>query len=147
MPLSPSAPHADNHANIPPLSFLQAGCPSWRPTNSVKALKAQVCTIGKKSCKTIIKASANYFHFRTCDNALHIKTMLPGNVKWLAVIIMPHHYEYELMMLQDKTRTIYFMLFTRADGFNKIHTSSEMDWLLTNNRWHQGRTRGSTQGN
>jgi len=34
-----SAPHADNHANIPPLSFLEAGCPSWRPTNSVKALK------------------------------------------------------------------------------------------------------------
>jgi len=30
----------DNHANIPPLSFLQAGCPSCRPTNSVKALKA-----------------------------------------------------------------------------------------------------------
>jgi len=29
---------ADNHANIPPLSFLQAGCPSRRPTNSVKAL-------------------------------------------------------------------------------------------------------------
>jgi len=30
----------DNHANIPPLSFLQAACPSCRPTNSVKALKA-----------------------------------------------------------------------------------------------------------
>jgi len=30
----------DNHASIPPLSFLQAGCPSCRPTNSVKALKA-----------------------------------------------------------------------------------------------------------
>jgi len=30
----------DSHANIPPLSFLQAGCPSCRPTNSVKALKA-----------------------------------------------------------------------------------------------------------
>ena len=30
----------DNHANAPPLSFLQAGCPSCRPTNSVKALKA-----------------------------------------------------------------------------------------------------------
>ena len=29
----------DNHANIPPLSFLQAGCHSCRPTNSVKALK------------------------------------------------------------------------------------------------------------
>jgi len=31
----------DNHANTPPLSFLQAGCPSCRPANSVKALKAQ----------------------------------------------------------------------------------------------------------
>ena len=28
------------HASTPPLSFLQAGCPSCRPTNSVKALKA-----------------------------------------------------------------------------------------------------------
>jgi len=31
----------DNHASTPPLSFLQAGCPSCRPTNGVKALKAQ----------------------------------------------------------------------------------------------------------
>ena len=30
----------DNHASTPPLSFLQAGCPSCRPTSSVKALKA-----------------------------------------------------------------------------------------------------------
>ena len=30
-----------HHASTPPLSFLQAGCPSCRPTNSVKALKAQ----------------------------------------------------------------------------------------------------------
>jgi len=30
----------DNHASTPPLSFLLAGCPSCRPTNSVKALKA-----------------------------------------------------------------------------------------------------------
>ena len=32
----------DNHASNPPLSFLQAGCPSCCPTNSVKALKALV---------------------------------------------------------------------------------------------------------
>ena len=32
----------DNHASNPPLSFLQAGCPSCRPTNSVKALKGLV---------------------------------------------------------------------------------------------------------
>ena len=30
----------DDHASTPPLSFLQAGCASCRPTNSVKALKA-----------------------------------------------------------------------------------------------------------
>jgi len=34
----------DNHASTPPLSFLQAGCPSCCPTNSVKALKAQEVT-------------------------------------------------------------------------------------------------------
>jgi len=28
----------DNHGSTKPLSFLQAGCPSCRPTNSVKAL-------------------------------------------------------------------------------------------------------------
>jgi len=30
----------DNDASTPPLSFLQAGCLSCRPTNNVKALKA-----------------------------------------------------------------------------------------------------------
>jgi len=28
----------DNHASTTPLSFIQAGCPSYRPTNSIKAL-------------------------------------------------------------------------------------------------------------
>jgi len=32
----------DNPASTPPLSFLQAGCPSRRPTNSVKALVAHM---------------------------------------------------------------------------------------------------------
>jgi len=30
----------NNHARTPPLCFLLAGCPSCRPTNSVKALNA-----------------------------------------------------------------------------------------------------------
>jgi len=30
----------DNHASTSSLSFLQAGCPSCRRTNSIKALKA-----------------------------------------------------------------------------------------------------------
>ena len=32
----------DNHASTSLLSFLQTGCPSCHPTNSVKALKATV---------------------------------------------------------------------------------------------------------
>jgi len=35
-----TSPHTDKHASTPPLSFLQAICPSCRPTNSVKALSA-----------------------------------------------------------------------------------------------------------
>jgi len=31
----------DNHASTLPLNFLQAGCSSCRPTNSVKGLKAK----------------------------------------------------------------------------------------------------------
>ena len=31
----------DNHASTSSLNFLQAGCPSFRPTNSVKALTAE----------------------------------------------------------------------------------------------------------
>jgi len=33
-------PLTDNRASISPLSFLQARCPSYRPTNSIKAMKA-----------------------------------------------------------------------------------------------------------
>jgi len=39
-----TSPQSDNHASTPPLSFIQAGCPSCHPTNSVKALKASACT-------------------------------------------------------------------------------------------------------
>jgi len=51
----------DNHASTPPLSFLQAGCPSCHPTNSIKALTGlYYCTIalfrnsapGRQECST-----------------------------------------------------------------------------------------------
>ena len=44
----------DNHYSTPPLSFLQAGCPSCRPTNSVKALKAKALKAEK--CKSYINS-------------------------------------------------------------------------------------------
>jgi len=36
-----------NYASTPPLRFLQAGCPSCRLTNSVKAPKAAVQIVGQ----------------------------------------------------------------------------------------------------
>jgi len=39
----------DNHASTQPLSFLQAGCPSCHPTNSVRALKAKAYSVIHKS--------------------------------------------------------------------------------------------------
>jgi len=42
----------DNNASTPPL-FLQAGCPSCRPTNSVKAMKAL------KTLKVIVNNQIN----------------------------------------------------------------------------------------
>jgi len=52
----------DNHANTPPLSFLQAGCPSCRPTNSVKALKALIQYTTKNRLDGQLKLTANAFN-------------------------------------------------------------------------------------
>jgi len=49
----------DNHAGTPPLSFLQAGCPSCRPTNSVKALKARP-TLFQKTFSMGVRTGANW---------------------------------------------------------------------------------------
>jgi len=51
----------DNQADTPPLSFLQAGCLSCRPTNSVKALKAKALShTGRQlQCQLDIRMTAN----------------------------------------------------------------------------------------
>jgi len=46
----------DNHASTPPLSFLQAGCPSCRPTNSVNALTANDKALKTTTCQLFPKA-------------------------------------------------------------------------------------------
>jgi len=47
----------ENHASTPPLRFLQAGCPSCCPTNTVKTLKANVKYTVKMVTKTFISAT------------------------------------------------------------------------------------------
>jgi len=56
----------ENHASTPPLSFLQAGCPSCRPTNSVKALKASRKKTGKhtKTIKNLFKSKKTTYNKR-----------------------------------------------------------------------------------
>jgi len=44
----------DNHTSTTPLSFLQARCPSCRPTNSVKALKAKSTLVNSHFKKLLI---------------------------------------------------------------------------------------------
>jgi len=43
----------DNHTSTPLLSFLQAGCPSCRPTNSVKAVNAVAESVSEKKIKSV----------------------------------------------------------------------------------------------
>jgi len=45
----------DNHASTLPLCFSQAGCPSCRPTKSVKALKAPLTAVLKGGSKAVYK--------------------------------------------------------------------------------------------
>jgi len=51
----------DNHASTPPLSFLQAGC----PTNSVKALKAQ-CIKCKRENNFDVASLSSKYNFSQC---------------------------------------------------------------------------------
>jgi len=65
-----TALQTDNHASTPPLGFLQAGCPSCHPTNSVKALKAKALkaiTMSTKfhDFKTIMTVSIKIYHHST----------------------------------------------------------------------------------
>jgi len=48
----------DNHTSTPQVGFLQARCPSCRPSNSVTAnilLQNQYCTISDIMCTKIVK--------------------------------------------------------------------------------------------
>jgi len=60
---------ADNHASTPPLSFLQAGCPSCCPTNSVRALK--------EKCNQ----SVNFYFSRT-DAKIATSLQVQWNDRW-----------------------------------------------------------------
>jgi len=79
-----SAPRqTDNHASTPPLSFLQAGCPSCRPTNSVKALKAMM---GYIISKYIIQFASERI-LKICEHLTNLQA------KWLIVSYTPFAFD------------------------------------------------------
>ena len=66
----------DNHASTPPLSFLQAGCPSCHPTNSIKALKALYPHTQAQKIVIKITSQRNQaeFHFK-CPKLISISNV------------------------------------------------------------------------
>ena len=68
----------ENHACTPPLSFLQAGCPSCRPTNSVKALKASWQKTPGNEFTNDISLTFDHFSDR-CWNPWHFHVLASGN--------------------------------------------------------------------
>ena len=61
-------------ASIPPLNFLLAGCPSCRPTNSVKALKAHTDRQTDRQTLKVTDATDHLPHASATtgvENAIH----------------------------------------------------------------------------
>ena len=81
----------NNHASTPPLSFLQAGCPSCRPTNSVKALKA---------------TNWNQYPVKSCRQ--HRRAQRP--LKLLCINMQPSH----LYLLSNYQQTVYLCFTSTA---------------------------------
>jgi len=65
----------DNHASTPPLSFLQAGCSSCHPTNSVKALKAILPITHGKCFKHVLNVFLTVFTSQNFSAMFHVSVM------------------------------------------------------------------------
>jgi len=85
---------SDNHASTPPLSFLQAGCPSCHPTNTVKGLKEPVdkmhyfyfaiAAVAVDSSHMTASSSASWSRFSLPSNFVygHVSTMWFMVCRW-----------------------------------------------------------------
>ena len=62
----------DNHASTPPLSFLQAGCPSCRPTNSVKAHECHWVEYVLCICSLLIAVLCHCSWCKCCCVHVHV---------------------------------------------------------------------------
>ena len=103
----------DNHTSTPPLSFLQAGCPSCRPTNSIKALKE------KHLQQATIKIAPS--HHRGGDPGPHVthgSLGPPESIRQMALKSVGHFYTAHSCDQQIHTHTCTPQTHTRI-GSNK----------------------------
>jgi len=85
----------DNHASTSPLNILQARCSFWRPTNSVKALKATCIKFTTKRQLSDVVTDSN----NTTDTAIHTDckqtrpqtSYVPGNHLVLHIPLVLQH--------------------------------------------------------
>jgi len=73
----------DNHVSTSPLSFLQAGCPTCHPTNSIKALKATEMTFESqaKNLKLHLAAAKYWSITISLGPSCRLPTASPG--RWI----------------------------------------------------------------
>jgi len=79
-----TSPQTDNHTSIPPLSFLQAGCPSSCQTNSVKALNANQTS----SIQALYNTNSGTFQDLKTKNSRIFQDNMPGFIEYLNVECM-----------------------------------------------------------
>ena len=116
----------DNHASIPPLSFLQAGCPSCCPANSTEALQADtthttqpfycwsgICPGRHKSYiyisvhNYIVSAKCKVMNeFEGCESSrTHVKSYLAISYPSQLVPILKSSYaQYQLIPMSSHTQ-------------------------------------------
>jgi len=148
--------HLDNHASTPPLSFLQAGCPSCRPTNSNKALKARKletvstlppsCLRFKPSASTLLLNPVTFRRFVVHHTINAITSRLQSGIfHWFSAvwhwksklylhvcgeICLMNFYPNTSWKAINNSRTILKMVFKLAlPDLNKILQGGRYMWL------------------
>ena len=141
-----------NHASTPPLSFLQAGCPSCRPTNSIKALKAKPCAVPQKWVKRVVRQNVGqlslfwknilpFSHVELCgyNNTPNVGTVI---FFWRNLGQFPHLPKNRGTRWRIQSRDIKITPYLQL--FEKYEPSIRWFWELRANKKRNRRYRGKT---
>jgi len=112
----------DNHASTPPLCFLQAGCPSCRPTNSVKALKALYSNINV-NISAAVQQQQSQHHKNPCMGKVlccwhgllygHCTREMQHNFAFSDIIAVCSQHPFQLCSVRASTDTVLILFIWR----------------------------------